>query len=336
MKTETLKLNLQMFDVPSNVNGTGSSGLSDEMKTYYDKNLLENARPLLVHDQWAQTRDIPKHGGKKIEFRRFNKLPKLTTPLTEGVTPEGQNLTVTKIEAEAKQYGGYAALTDQLETTSIDDMIMATTDMIGAQAGETLDTISREAMNAGTNVQYAEGQVDSRANLTQEHKLTVRAVQLAVRTLKKNGARKINGSYVGIINQDTALDLRNDQNWIDVVKYNDAQRVYEGEIGKIEGVRFVETSMAKIFVKAGAERSDGEKIDVYSTLIFGLNAYATTKPEGMGLQTIIKQKGSGGTSDPLDQRSTIGWKAMKVTEILSQEYMVRIETGSTFSDGIAN
>lgn len=333
---EKIKLNLHMFDVPSPVNGTGTGSLSAEMKTYYDKNLLENARPLLVHDQWAQTRDIPKHGGKKIEFRKFARLKKLLTPLTEGVTPEGQEVSVSKIEAEARQYGGYVALSDQIETTAIDNVITEVTDMIGAQAGETLDTISREAMNAGTNVLYAEGQVKSRAELTQDHKLTVKAIQLAVRMLKRQGAKKINGSYVGIINQDTSLDLRNDPAWIDVVKYNDAGLIYEGEIGKIEGVRFVETSEAKIFAKAGKEGSSGEKIDVYSTLILGANAYATTKPEGLGLQTIIKPKGSGGTSDPLDQRSTIGWKSMKVTEILTQENMVRIETGSSFSDGVAN
>lgn len=333
---EKVKLNLHMFDVPSPVNGTGSSGLSAEAKTYYDKNLLEVARALLVHDQFAQTRDIPKHGGKKIEFRRIAKLKKLLTPLTEGVTPEGQDVSVSTVEAEAKQYGGYVALSDQIETIAIDNMVTEVTDIIGIQAGETLDTISREAMNAGTNVLYAEGQVSSRAELTQEHKLTVKAIQLAVRALKKQSAKKINGSYVGIIHMDTALDLRNDPNWIDVVKYNDAGRIYEGEIGKIEGVRFIETSEAKIFAKAGKAGTDGEKIDVYSTLILGANAYATTKPDGMGLQTIIKPKGSGGTSDPLDQRSTIGWKAMKVTEILTQENMVRIETGSSFSDGVAN
>lgn len=324
-----LLLDLQLFsDV---VNTTGSSGMTPEMKTFYDRNLLESAEPELVHDQWAQTRDIPKNGGKKVEFRRFSQLPKALTPLTEGVTPEGQEISVSNLEAEVKQYGGYVKVSDILQTTAVDNVIVETTDMIGSQAGRTLDTISREVLNSGTNVQYAEGQVTSRANLTKEHKLTVKAVKMAVRMLEKQHAKKINGSYIGIIHPDVAFDLTEDERWIEAHKYAKPEELFNGEIGMIGGVRFVKTTEAKIFAKAGDSNTD-----VYSTVFLGANAYATTKIEGGGLETIIKQLGSAGTADPLNQRATIGWKATKVTEILSQEYMVRVETGSTFSDGVAN
>ena len=326
---EQFPLNLQLFADVTNV--TTQESMSVEMKTFYDRNLLENAEPELVHDQWAQTRDIPKHGGKKIEFRKFSQLPKALTALTEGVTPEGQEISVTNLEAEVKQYGGYVKVSDILQMTTIDNVIVETTDMIGSQAGRTLDTISREVMNAGTNVQYAEGQVSSRVTLTKDHKLTVKAVKMAVRMLEKQHAKKINGSYIGIIHPDIAFDLTEDDRWIEAHKYAKPEELFNGEIGMIAGVRFVKTTEAKIFAKAGAG-----SIDVYSTLILGANAYATTKIEDGGLETIIKQLGSAGTADPLNQRATIGWKATKVTEILSQEYMVRIETGSTFSDGVAN
>lgn len=326
---ELMPLNLQLFADVTNV--TTQDGMSVEMKTFYDRNLLENAEPELVHDQWAQTRDIPKHGGKKIEFRKFSQLPKALTPLTEGVTPDGQEISVTNIEAEVKQFGGYVKVSDILQMTTIDNVVVETTDMIGSQAGRSLDTISREVMNAGTNVQYGEGQVDSRNLLTGDHKLTVKAVKMAVRMLEKQHAKKINGSYIGIIHPDIAFDLTEDDRWIESHKYAKPEELFNGEIGMIAGVRFVKTTEAKIFAKAGANG-----IDVYSTLILGANAYATTKIEGGGLETIIKQLGSAGTADPLNQRATIGWKATKVTEILSQEYMVRVETGSTFSDGVAN
>lgn len=326
-----MELNLRMFDVPSPVNVTSSAGMEKEIKDYYDRNLLENATPALVHDQFAQTRDIPKGNGKKISFRRFDNLPKALTPLTEGVTPVGKSLNVTEIEAEAKQYGDYVTLSDVLTLTAFDPIITETTSIIGQQAGMTLDTISREVMNAGTNVQYAEGQVTSRAALTSAMKLTATAVKLAVRALKKQNAAKIDGYYVAIIHPDCSFDLREDEKWIDVVKYKNPERIYQGEIGTFEGVRFIETTEAKIFAGAGASG-----VDVYSTLFLGANAYATTKVEGAGLQTIIKQLGSAGSADPLNQRSTIGWKAMKVTEILSEQYMVRVETASTFSDGEAN
>lgn len=326
-----IKLNLRMFEVPSNLNTTGSSALAPEMKTFYDKNLLRYAKPKLVHDQFGQTRNIPRNGGKRIEFRRFEKLGKALTPLTEGVTPEGQSLETTKLEAEVKQYGGYVALSDQISMTALDNVVVEATTAIGDQAGETLDTISREALNGGTNVQYAEGQVSSRAALTSEMKLTVKAIKMAVRALEVQGAMKINGHYVAIIHPDCAFDITEDPRFIEIIKYKNPERVYEGEIGTLEGVRFIKTTEAKKFVSAGA---DG--IDVYSTLIFGKDAYATTSIEGGGLEILVKPKGSGGTSDPLDQRSTIGWKALKVTEILSQQYMIRIETASTYNDHSAN
>lgn len=327
----TLKLNLRMFDtsVPANTTGTGS--LSAEMKTFYDKNLLRYTKPHLVHDQFGQIRNIPKNGGKRIEFRRFEQLPKALTPLTEGVTPEGQTMTVTKQEAEVKQYGGFVSLSDQISMTAIDNVVVEATTAIGNQAGSTLDTISREALNAGTNVQYAEGQVSSRSELTAEMKLTVKAIKMAVRALKVQNTAKINGHYVAIIHPDCAYDITEDPRFIEVVKYKNPERIFNGEIGTLEGVRFIETTEAKKFTNAGASG-----IDVYSTLLLGENAYATTKIEGGGLETIVKPLGSGGTADPLNQRSTVGWKAMKVTEILSQQYMVRIETASTYNDHKAN
>ena len=270
MKNELLTLNLRLFDgAPENT--TTATGMAVEMKTFYDRTLIENAEPELVHDQWAQTRDIPKNGGKTIEFRKYDQLPKALTPLTEGVTPEGQEMKVTKLEATVKQYGGFVALSDLLILTAIDNNIVEASELIGSQAGRTLDTISREVMNAGTNVQYAEGQVTSRAEITSDMKLTVKAVKMAVRFLKKQNAKRINGYFYGIINPDCSFDLTEDEKFVEVVKYKTPEKIYNGEIGAIEGVRFVETTEAKIFTGAGASG-----IDVYSTLILAANAYATT------------------------------------------------------------
>ena len=209
-------------------------------------------------------------------------------------------------------------------------------DLLGTNAGVTLDTITREILNAGTVVRYAEGQVASRAALTNEHKLTVKAVKLAVRDLKKQNAQKIDGYYVGIIHPDISFDLTEDQDWKEMSKYTTPELAFQGEIGKIAGVRFVETTEAKIWAKAGASNGGSGNYDVYSTLILGANAYGVTEIEGGGLETIVKQLGSGGTSDPLNQRATVGWKATKTAERLVEQYMVRIETGSTFNDGEEN
>ena len=331
---------LTLFD--GNTNTTGDVGLSDEMKTFYSDYLIDMAEPELVHDQFGQKHPIPKNGGKTIEFRKYDPLPKALTPLTEGVTPDGQKLTMGVITATVKQYGGFIELSDILLMTAIDNNLVQATKLLGSQAGRTLDTITREVLNGGTNVQYAEGQVSSRAALyyTSEDdncNLTVDAVRRAVRFLKVMNAPRINGYYAGIIHPDCSYDLMSDPKWVNVKTYSDPDGIYEGEIGRIEGVRFVETSEAKVWEKAGKDAAGNEgspqasKRDVYSTLILGADAYGVTEITGGGLQHIVKQLGSAGTADPLNQRATAGWKATKVAERLVEPYMVRIETTSTFN-----
>ena len=318
----SFKFNIRAFDV---INASTSSGmgnnLSAEVKDFYSKYLIQLADAKLVHDQFGQKRPIPAGNGKTIEFRKFNPLAKITNALVEGVTPEGQALDVTKLTATVNQYGGFVRLTDILDLVSIDDVKTETTRLIGSQAGRSLDTVVREILNGGTNVQYHEGERGSRSEITSSDHLTVKAVKRAVRTLKRNNCEKINGNYVGIIHPDVAFDLMNDPEWVEWHKYTTPENMYTNEIGMIAGVRFVETTEAKIFESAGSG-----SMDIYSTLIIGANAYGTTDIEGGGLEFIVKQKGSGGTSDPLDQRSTIGWKATKTAERLVEDYMVRIET----------
>jgi len=426
---ELLDIDLKMFDpiydggsgtsgVEFNTNTTGSADLSDENKTFWDKALIVLATPELVHDQFGQQRDIPDHNGKTIEFRQFDPLPEVTTPLTEGVTPEGQSLKVSAMTATVAQYGGYVTTSDVLDMTALDPVVNEATKLIARQAGETLDTITRDIINAGTNVLYARGKTSGTANATPptsrtalaytdggtNHNIAMDDIKRAVRALKGQNAPKINGDYVGIIHPDVVYDLMKDPEWLDPKQYVDTQDIYAGEVGKLYGVRFVENTRAKIFhgtplaggkayltVKSNVSSSTtvpvkeaissaeasalaGVKVyvgsastevtissaaagtagnasltlsaaatisantllysedagvggvDVYSTLIIGDDAYGVTKVAGGGLKHIVKPLGSGGTSDPLDQRSTIGWKANKTAKILVEQYMVRIES----------
>ena len=320
-------INLQLFAENTNVttlaNGDANTKLSAEMKTFYSDYLIDNAEPKLVHDQFGQKHPIPKNGGKTIEFRKYKPLGKMLDKLTEGVTPDGQSLEVSTIEATVAQYGGYITLSDVLLMTAIDNNMVQATKLLGNQAGATLDTITRDKLAEGTNVIYAGGKL-SRDAL--DSVLTVDDVKKAVRTLKAQNAEKIGDSYVGIIHPDVSYDLTNDPKWENVKQY-DPEDWYEGEIGRIFGVRFVETTEAKIFDVGGKS--------IYSTLILGDNAYGVTEIEGGGLEHIVKQLGSAGTADPLNQRATVGWKATKVAEILVDEFMVRIESLSTFN-GAAN
>lgn len=320
---DIFKINLQLF--AENTNTTLSEGLSVENKTYYDKNLLREAQPNLIHDQFGQKKPIPKNGGKTIEFRQFASLPKATTPLEEGVTPNGKSLSVTNVTAEVAQYGDYVTLSDMLDLTAIDPVVVEAVKVVGNQAGLTLDTITRNVLQSGTNVYYCPkgdgSAVTSRAGLDATCLLTVDVVKNVAALLKSVNAPKIDGSYVAIIHPFVAADIMKDPTWIDAYKYKNPENIYEGEIGKIAGVRFVESSEAQIYDNG-----------VFGCLFLGANAYGTTEIEGGGLQTIIKQLGSSGVADALNQRSSVGWKATKTAEILIPAYMYRVECKSSLSD----
>ena len=320
-------INLQLF-AEMNTNTTLSAGLSVENKTFYDKTLLVEAQPLLVHDQFAQKRPIPKNGGKKIEFRKFASLPKATTPLTEGVTPDGKSLEVTAIPATVEQYGDYVVYSDVLDLTAIDPVVTEAVKVIGNQAGLTLDTITRDILHTGTNewcCSKADGtEVTDPKDLDNTCRLTAKMVKKVAAFLKKNNAPKIDGSYVAIIHPYVAYDLQNDPEWQEAHKYTTPENIYEGELGKIGGVRFIESSEAKVY-EGG----------VFGCIFLGANAYGVTEIEGGGLKTIIKQLGSSGVADALDQRASIGWKAIKTAEILIDAYLVRVMCKSELSAGLA-
>ena len=324
-------INLQLF--ANTVQTTLLSDLTPEMKTFYDMTLIDEASANLVHDQFGQKRPIPANGGKTIEFRKFDNLPKATQALTEGVTPDGRSLKVTAVTAEVAQYGDYITQSDVLELTSIDNTIVEATKLLGKQAGATLDTVVRNELLQGTNVTYCpkvgadgtETAVTSRAGLDDTCQLTVDVIQQVVAKLRSQNAPTINGKYVAIIHPYVAYDIMRDKEWIDAHKYANPTNLYEGEIGEIAGVRFVQTTEAKIY-------SGG----VFASLFIGEGAYGVTEITGGGLQTIVKQKGSAGTADPLDQRSSVGWKAMKTAKILIPGYLVRVESKSKrFSANVA-
>lgn len=314
---------LQLF--ANEVQTTLSEGLTAEMKTFYDMTLIDEASANLVHSQFGQKRPIPKNGGKTIEFRKFAPLAKAITPLTEGVTPDGKSLSVSTITATVSQYGDYITQSDVLELTALDNTILEATKLLGRQAGVTLDTVVRNVMQSGTNVTYcpkigsdgAETAVNSRSGLDNTCQLTVKVLQQVVAKLRGQNAPTINGKYVAIIHPYAAYDLMRDPEWIDAHKYTNVGNLYEGEIGEIAGIRFVQTTEAKIY-------SGG----VFGTLVLGDGAYGVTEITGGGLQTIVKQKGSAGTADPLDQRSSVGWKAIETAELLIPQYLVRVESKS--------
>lgn len=252
-------------------NTTGSAGLSPSMQTYYDKKLIKDMKPKLVHCNYGQKRPIPRNAGKTVKFRKYTPFEAATTPLTEGVTPDGHAITQTEISATVAQYGDYVRVTDLLDMTAVDPVISDSVELNADQAALTLDTVVRDVMCAGTNVMYANG--TSRADVAAGNILTTTLIRKAVRTLKKAKARPFyrNGKpyFYAIVGPDTVYDLQSDENWLKVSQYQQAEKIENGEIGKLFGVVFIETTESKIFATAGAGTP---KADVACTLMFGADA----------------------------------------------------------------
>ena len=329
MDKSLLRLNLQLFATTMT---TETGSLSAEMKTFYEKRLLDQAEPLLVHNQFGDKYPIPAGSGKKIEFRKYSALPKALTALTEGVTPAGNSLTVTTVEGTVKQYGDWIQLSDMLQMTAIDNNVVQATKLLSSQAGRTLDTVTREVLAGGTNVIYAPKVVDgaetevlSRSTLTPECVLTPFVVMRAAATLEAMNTPKIDGSYVLIIHPYCRETLQESPGWVDVVKYKEGNNTFSVEIGKIGNVRVVTTSEAKVINDSTCPVVESTTYySVFTSLLLGANAYGVTMLENGGLQHIVKQLGYG--EDPLNQRSSCGWKATSVAVRLCEEYMVRIES----------
>lgn len=426
-RTTFLMLNLHLFDDVTNTTAT----LSAEMQDHYVGVLEDYAEPKLVHDRFADEHNLPANSGKTVKFHKFARLPKALTKLVEGVTPNGSPITVTELTATVDQYGDFIRLTDVLQLTAVDNMIVNATKLQGSQAGRTLDTISREVLAGGTFKMFApstaadgtETEILARADVTKLCRLKADTLIYAVAQMRGMDVPEITGGgYGGIVHPHTLADLMADKdNWQEWTKYTNPEMLMKGEVGQMAGVRFIPSTEAKVIapanlfgsrnrftlktaldgtgsatiaikeaisaaeateltaaiaagtvkiyvggkeatlsaVTAGAAGSatftasaavqsvsadavvcgygagkDGSAI--YFTTLFGSHAYGTTSVRGGGLKFIVKQLGSGGTADPLDQRATVGWKAMKVTERLVEENMLRIEHGSAKFSAKAN
>jgi N4-gp56 family major capsid protein len=278
-------------------------------------------------------RDIPSGNGDTIKFRRYNLLTPATTPLTEGVTPSGSQLSKTDITATIQQYGDYITLTDKLMFTTTDPVLRETADVLGQQSGNTLDRLTRDVINAGSTRQYASTATDT-DEVSSAMKITKPEVQEAVRTLKNNKAQKItemvdpsdrfnttpiDAAYIGFVHPDTTFDLKNVTGFLPVEQYSQ-KKALPGEVGSLDEVRFIESTEATKLEGAGLSGAD-----VYVTLVIGAEYYATTAVSGQAMQNIIKPLGSAGAADPLNQRQTSGWKATFVATRTNEDFAVAIE-----------
>lgn len=295
------------------------------MSTYYDKVFLERAKLTLVYDVGAQVKRLARNMGKTVKWNRMTPLAVATTALTEGTTPSAVAMSTTAVTAVAAQYGNWTQTSDFYELTSIDAGLKEEVDVMGQNAGETIDTLIRDELDGGGTSQIVNSLAASAVTATDI--IDGVEVRKAVRTLKVNKARTFgDGHYYGIIPVSVAADLRGDSEWLDAYRYVTPENIKNGEIGRLHGVRFFETNNEMVSADGGSGN-----VDLYTTFIFGANAYGTVDLAGQtGPRVIVKNPSASDTSNPLDLYSTVGWKANFVCKVLNSAWLIELKTASTF------
>lgn len=308
-------------------NVSGQNQLSAEDKTFYERVLIERLLPQLNFYKDATKKKLPKNSGRTTNFRKFNSLTAPSASLTEGKTPDGNNLSISTITATVAQEGDYVQITDLIQLTGIDPVLTETCELLGEQAEKLFDSRIQTAISKGTNVYFA-GSATTRAGLESAttKNLTADDIKKIVRKLKNANAKRFaDGYYHMQVDPDIAYDLMSDNAWVDVSKYAKPEQMVKGELGKMHGMKFFETTNLETVDSS----SENTKIDVHIAYAYGKDSYACIDLEGGAgkPEIIVKENGSAGTSDPLNQRATAGWKACFTAVITQPLALVRVETG---------
>lgn len=333
MRNTIFALNIQLFadyNAPASVTKTNSSvtdngktySMSHTMKVFYNKSLLENGREASVFEQFAMP--SPMTHGNTAEWRRWKTFAPAITPLVEGETPSGHTFGMESITASLTFHGDYTPITEELELEAYDPVIYGASEEMGAAGAETEDILIRNVLLTGTNNFYG-GSASGLSTIAATDRITPALINRAATMLKKMRAPKINGYYVCLIHPSVAYDLRESQEWKDFHRYNDTTPIFKGEIGELHGVKFIETNFAAVEAVAKGEGEDDVK--VYSTFIFGKDAFGKLGLEGGEMQMIIHDKREAGGA--LERFSTVGYKFTHGAAILYPERLVNIMTSSS-------
>ena len=327
---EMLRLNIQHFagglNTTQTVN-TGTGSVATKPQAYYDRLMLE----LLVqsdfyHSKFAQERPMPKKYGDTINFRKITKLTPSLEPLTEGVTPDGLQASLTAISATTKQYGDWLGFSDLIDVQQVDPIVKEYIKELARMMREKLDLLVREELNNGSQVFYANNRM-ARDELVAGDIPTIDDIRRIVLEFKRNHVRPATqGKYVAMISPEVAFDFLDDPKFLKAYEIGQNNKPFiKGEIADVYGVKFIEVVNAKVF-----EGEGGEGVNVHSTIMLGHQAYGITKFRGEGVKTIIKPLGSSGTEDPLNQRQTIGTKINGfVAKRLEEQAIARYESVPT-------
>jgi N4-gp56 family major capsid protein len=302
---------------------TDTATLSPVMQIYYDKRLLKRAEKELVYKQLGRVGTIPNGEGATIYWTRYTNMPAQSAALTEGTDPTARGISAVTVSAVLAQYGDLTQVTDVLSLTAFDNVISSAVELLGYQAGLTVDTVVRDVVAATTTVQYASG-VANRTSIAASNVLTIADIRKAVRTLRGANAAphsKAGGKYVAVVHPDVEYDLQGDTAWVNASQYTEkgVGRIFMGETGEMYGVKFLRSSNAPVLTNSGSAG-----VEVYKTLIFGEEAFGVSDLQN--IRTIVHNPSK---NSALELYADVGWKTSFAAAILNNAFMVSIESAAS-------
>lgn len=297
-------------------------------QTMWDRAIYYPLRPELYFDMFADVKatDATPDQGATLTFTKFNDMAAATTPLSETVDIDAVAISDAQVSLTLAEYGNGVNTTFRVRATSFIGLDRPVANLVGYNAGLSLDTLARDIMAAGTNVDYS-GAATSRVTVAATHVLTAAEVRKAKAVLTNNNVATFNGYYAAVIAPYVAYDLRGETGaaaWRDPHTYSQPEQIWNGEVGSFEGFRFMESPRAPMFADTGV----GSTVDVYRTLFFGRQAMAKAYStyEGRGALPIVIM---GPVVDKLKRFQPVSWHWFGRYGLFRQESLYAWESAST-------
>lgn len=304
-----------------------TTGLTQEMSIYYEKTFLDRAEYEYIFAEGAQMRSLPANEGKQVNFTRHTPLATVTTALSEGTNPAENALTATTVSAQLAEYGTTVKISRFLSLTSIDQNNEEKIEVVGQNMGETVDELTRNELATGGTAQLA-GAKAALTDVGTTDVMSVVEIRKGVRTLKKNKAKRFQSKiapWVAKLGPDTSYDLTADTTYVNADIYdNGAEKLYNGELGKILGARLIESPNQKETVDGGASSAD-----IIWNFLHGQNAFGCIDLTGDKPDVFIIPNTKIDSGNAAGRFSLVSWAGSYVTKTLNANWLLAIKTGAT-------
>jgi len=305
---------------------TTTSQVPPEVRTYFDRLLLTLARPYYIYDMFGQKRTIPLNSGDQMIFRRYSTLSAATVPLQDGTTPPGDSLSVTDFSTQIKWYGNFCVITDQVQFTVQDRVLNEATRVLSLQLGLTIDNLIRNMMVSTASSIWCSNGVNGKTPT----EITTPDIKTAVRALRLGNARlmtkpipgenrfatsPVRSSYWGFMDVTIQNDLEACADFLSAANYPNPMDALEAEWGSTNNIRWLLST---------AGYNNGAATPVWNNIILGQEAYGVVRLGSKEAEFLVKPLGSAGTSDPLNQRGSVGYKYPFATRLLNDNWITRL------------